>query len=314
MSAGSKIQDTKQEYQYSMPYVTPSGHEFSFYDTPENERLVIRHASGSHIEFKADGSVFIKSVKDVHTHTSVLSGGSKTAKSADNTTSRHDTDYTMDVGGRLRIKCAELDFEIGGTGRIIAGTDLITSCNNVVTKATESVSLEGQKSIYVDTKEMRERVVSRQSEVGTVEEGEAGGLNVMKVHGNTVIQNEDPTGGITIASAGYLNLVAGQERVDLVGKYTTRPSKEAVSTFTTKVYASDGELDVSGAPGDIYLESEAGAYYRYATKEGGSTTSGADGFKQDVMNGNRNRTVAAGDENVMISGDQTIKASMIYLN
>ena len=322
MSAGSKVSDTKQEYQYAIPYVTPAGHEFTFYDTPENERLVVKHASGSHIEFKADGSVFIKAVKDVHTHSSVLSAQAETTKGADATTNRIDTDYTMDVGGRLRIKCAELDFEIGSTGRIIAGTDLIVSANNTISKSTESLSLEGQKSIYVDTKEMRERVVARQSEVGTTGEGEEGGVNVMRVHGNTIIENVDEDGGITIASKGYLNLVAGAERVDLVGKYTTRPSQEAEATFTTKVFESEGSMDVSSKPGDVYFESAAGAYYNYAKSVGGSTTSGSDGFKVEVSTGNetqavksgdRTRTVS-GDEQVDITGDYTRNANMIYLN
>ena len=177
--------------------------------------------------------------------------------------------------------------------------------------------MEAEKSMYVDAKELKERVVSRSNEVGTKEgddgSDEAGGINVMKVYGNTIIQNDDPTGGITIASAGYLNLVAGQERVDLVGKFTEEPSKEAISTFTTKVFATSGELDVSGVPGDVYFESEAGAYYAYGKGTAGSTTSGSDGFKQDVKNGNRVRTVA-GLENINITGTQTVKAAMIYLN
>ena len=45
---GSKINDTEQEYQFSMPYVTPSGYEFSFYDTPENQRLVVKRQWFSH--------------------------------------------------------------------------------------------------------------------------------------------------------------------------------------------------------------------------------------------------------------------------
>ena len=322
MSAGSKVSDTKQEYQYAIPYVTPSGHEFTFYDTPENERLVVKHASGSHIEFKADGSVFIKAVKDVHTHSSVLSAQAETTKGADATTNRVDTDYTWDVGGRLRIKCAELDFEIGSTGRIIAGTDLIVSANNTISKSTESLSLEGQKSIYVDTKELRERVVARQSEIGTTAEDGLGGVNIMHVHGNTIIQNDDEAGGITIASKGYLNLVAGKERVDLIGNWNRKPSEEAISTFTTKVFESDGELDVSTKPGDVYFESAAGAYYNYAKSVGGSTTSGSDGFKVEVSTGNetqavksgdRTRTVS-GDEQVDITGDYTRNANMIYLN
>ena len=317
MTTGTKVQDEAQEYQYTLPWVTPAGHEFTFYDTPDNERLLIKHASGSHIEFKSDGAIFIKSVKDVHTHTSVLSDQNGKAEGGDRTTNRSDRDYTWEVGGRLKIKCSELDFEIGSTGRIIAGTDLVTEANNIITKGTESISMEAEKSMYIDAKEMKERVVSRSNEVGTKEgdsgDEEAGGVNIMKVYGNTVIQNDDPNGGITIASQGYLNLVCGAERIDLVGKFTETPSDEAESTFTTKVFASEGSMDVSSKPGDIYLESEAGAYYAYGKGTTGSSTSASDGFKQDVLNGNRVRTVA-GLENVNITGTQTIKAAIIYLN
>ena len=134
MSAGSKVTDTNQEYQYSQPFVTPSGHEFSFYDTPENERLVIKHTSGSHIEFKSDGSVFIKAAKDLHTHSSVNSAGGESRKESDKTTQRIDTDHAIEVAGKLTIKCSELDFEIGSRAAIKAGTDLITSSNNMINK------------------------------------------------------------------------------------------------------------------------------------------------------------------------------------
>ena len=71
MSAGSKIEDDKQEYSLSMmgpSYISPSGHELAFYETEENERLVVKHATGSSIEFASDGSVFIKSIKYLHLH------------------------------------------------------------------------------------------------------------------------------------------------------------------------------------------------------------------------------------------------------
>jgi len=71
--AGSQIEDEKQEYQFSVPWITPSGHELSFYDTPGNQRLVLKHTSGSHIEFKTDGSVFLKAIKDLHVNASVAS-------------------------------------------------------------------------------------------------------------------------------------------------------------------------------------------------------------------------------------------------
>jgi hypothetical protein len=255
MPAGSKTSDDQQEYQFSHPFVTPAGHEFSFYDTPGNERLVIRHTSGSHIEFKADGSIFIKAVKDIHTHSGVLSSDSNAEKGSDTNTLRTNNDYAMEIGGKLTIKCSELDLEISGTGRVISGTDLIVSANNLIQKSTESISLEGTKSIYVDTKEIRERVVSRVSEVGTMEDGKNGGVNVLNVSGNTVIKNDDVNGGISIMSAGYLNLVCGQERVDITGRYTENPSAEARATFTNKVYTpiKRNLLDVSTRPGDYYF-------------------------------------------------------------
>ena len=347
MPAGSKISDDKQEYQYSLPFVTPSGHELTFYDTPDNQRLRIKHSSGSHVEFKADGSVFIKAVTDIHTHGSVVSTAGGETTSSDAGTTRQDADQTWEIGGKLTIKCASLDFEIGSTGRIKAGTDLIMSSNNMINKATESISLEGSKSVYIDTKEMTERIVSRKSETGTKEEGAPGGVNVMNVHGNTIIQNDDVNGGITISSKGYLNLVCGQERVDLVGQWTDRPSTEAIGTFTTKVKIPEepGTLSVSRPGGDVYFESEASAHYNFASTSVDPkyvpygyqvlVTNGDANF--DVQKGNylgrvslnstdtigqnrledvgltRTRTVG-GAESVEIQGIQTVKAAKIFLN
>ncbi len=331
--AGAKITDDKQEYQYTLPWVTPSGHEFTFYDTPSNQRLLIRHTSGSHIEFKADGSVFVKAITDVHTHSSVMSTQGQSDKTSDTTTWRSNTDYTFDVGGRLRIRCAELDFEIGTTGRIIAATDLVMSGNNVVTKATESISLEGTKSVYLDTKEFRERVVNKRSEVGTMEdEGAQGGLNVMNVYGNAVIQNDDPNGGITISSKGYLNLVCGQERVDITGMWTDSPSSEAIGTWTQKVFTpkeDTGPLNVSTPGGDYYFESQASSYYKYASKsvdpkytpDGLRVDTKMGDYKFAVTQGNSVESVAltrrravGGNETIAIGGTQTVTASKIYLN
>ena len=324
MSAGSKIKDDKQEYQYAIPWVTPSGHEFTFYDTPENERLIVKHASGSRIEFKADGSVFITAVKDIHTHASILSSQNENAQAADSTTIRYDTDLNLVVQGRLSIKAKSLDLECGETIKTYAGTDFTIQGNNVIEKATESISLEGTKAVHVDTKAFTERSVTHTVEEGTKENGGTGGLNVQKVHGNTLIQNDDVNGGITIASRGYLNFVCGKERVDLVGRYTETPASEAVSTFTQKVARPQpaGNQDASTMPGDYYMETEAGAAYNYATQTGGSSTSQTDGLQQvvtmgdmtqEVTAGNRERTVGL-EENVTITGKQTIRASQIFLN
>ena len=109
----------------------------------------------------------------------------------------------------------------------------------------------------------------------------------MKVYGNTVIQNDDETGGITIASKGYLNLVCGKERVDLTGKFTEEPSEEALGTFTNLVYEPEqaGDLDVSKKPGDYIMKTDAGAYYKHGEKTKGSSEDEERGLFQEVTKG-----------------------------
>jgi len=290
-----QIKDSEQEYQYSGGFTTPSGHEFHYYDTPKNERFVIKHASGSHIEFKSDGSVIIKSLKDLHMHSSIVSDATESKNGgADTTTQKIDTNYTLDVTGTLNIKCKRLNVEVGETGRVYCGTDLITNSNNMINKATETIALESAKSVYIDTDEMKQRSVTNRQEMGTKEEkGQKGGINVLNVHGNTIINNDDENGGITIASKGYLNLVAGAERVDITGKYTKRPSQEGKATYTHIIKSSSGSMDVSSNPGDGFV--------KYDTD-----------YKEEV-GGLRDRKVAL-TEDVVIGGIQRIQALEIYLN
>ena len=335
--AGSQTADEKQEYQFSVPWITPSGHELSFYDTPENQRLVIRHTSGSRIEFKTDGSVFIKSISDLHLHASCSQeqqpgpGGAQGASGSDESTMRFDADLNLEVAGTLRIVAKNMEVDVGQSTKIISGTDMIMTANNIQEKANENISIEATKSVYVDTKEYRERSVSHRTEEGTMEDGEGGGINYMNVKGNYIINNTDENGGITLMSKGYLNLVCGKERVDLVGKYTDKPSAEGIGTFTQKVAASTGTLDKSTVPGDYYFESEAGATQIYSKTTAGSSTNQTDGLNvtvqkgdetQSVTIGNQNLEVAAGNrerkvglnETVNITGIQKVTASKIFLN
>jgi len=324
MSAGSKIEDDKQEYQYTIPWVTPAGHEFTFYDTPENERLIVKHSSGSRIEFKADGSIFLISVKDIHQHSSILSSQSGEAQGADASGLRYDTDLNLVVQGRLSIKATSLDIECGEYINSYAGTDYRIQGNNIIEKATEAITLEGTKAIHVDTKKYSERSVRHIVEEGTKEDGAPGGQNIMNCHGNTVIRNDDPNGSITISSAGYLNLVCGKERVDIIGLDNPAPEADAISTFTTKVRPPTprGIEDRSTRPGDIYVESAAGAAYLHGMMFPGNSVTQTDGLSQTVLMGNMTQTVALGnrtrlvglEENVLIAGKQTIRAAQIFLN
>ena len=318
----------KQDYAYAFPFITPSGHEFSFYDTPENQRVVLKHTSGSALEFKADGSVVLVTVKDFHVHHSVLSNQTTTpGEGGDQCLALYDTDFDLEVGGKLNIKCAELNIEVGSAAKCVAGTDFVVSGDRVNLKAMESVSLEATKSIYVDAKEYKERVQTHTVNMGSHEDtGTNGGLGVMNVSGDFVIRNNDPNGGITIASAGYTNIVTGAERCDITGRYLPAPGAieaEQVATWTQKVYTPTAAsvLNLSRPGGDYWFQSAMTSSYTYAMT-GVTPTAGGSGLMTNVMMGNElhnvllgNRTRMVGlNESVIVAGVQTVRASKIFLN
>ena len=351
MSGGSQIKDGKQEYQYSFPFVTPSGHEFNFYDTPDSERLMLKHSSGSHIEFMADGSVQIRAMTDIHQIQGIVSSGtSGSDEGSDASIQRVDTDYTIEVGGKLNIRCSELNIESGSRGGIFCATDFEMKANNIIERANEAVDIEATKSIHLDSKEMKTSVITNRTSCGTEEtkkgwgkpvgqgtaasQGKDTGTNIQHVKGHYLIKNDDPTGGITIAAAGYLNLICGHERLDLVGKYLPMGyTAEQKATWTQSVYAPmpPGMQDISKPGGDYYFQSQSSAVYKYAFGGATSPLAGGNGFKVDVvlgntyestlvgnkteivLAGNREREVT-GNEKVIIGGVQKITATMIFLN
>lgn len=327
---GAKIDDSKQEYQFSYPFVTPSGHEFSFYDTPDNQRLVIRHTSGSALEFKADGTVFLKSVKDIHINSSVVNKETG-EENSEMTSILVDNDLTLDVKGKFKLKAEQIDIESGSTFSQVAATDLKLTANNIIEKATEQISIEGTKSIYMDTKEIRERVVARQTEAGSQDIG--GGSNVMNVSGNCIIRNNDPNGGITLQSAGYLNLVCGAERVDVtgdpilaaqgvgvaaaIGNTSYIPSLNGRATYTHIVRPNPG-YSPRGIPGSAYFEVGPGGYTEnivgptIRNQIGPSSHNYFGPFDERYMISKVKSVTAF--ETALIGGVYTVQAKIIYLN
>ena len=327
----SKVEDTNQEYQYSYPFVTPSGHEFSFYDTPENQRLVVRHTSGSHIEFKADGSVFLKAVKDLHINSSVVNKETG-EENSEQTTIVVDNDLTVDVRGEFKLKAAKIDIESGSTLSALASTDMKLTGNNIIEKADEQIAIEGTKSIYMDSKEIREKVVSRSSDAGSQELG-GGGQSITNVSGNAIIRNNDPNGGITIQSAGYLNFVCGAERVDVTGDPTLAaqgagvvaamgnvsyiPSLNGRATYTHIVRPFPG-TQPRGVPGSAYFEVGPGGYMENLAgpiirNQLGPSTHTYIGPFMETYKGTKVKSVT-GPETAIIGGIYHVKALKIFLN
>lgn len=54
----------KAEYPYNRAIVTRAGHIIEIDDTPDNDRLHVRHSSGTYVEINKDGRMIIKTVDD----------------------------------------------------------------------------------------------------------------------------------------------------------------------------------------------------------------------------------------------------------
>ena len=250
----------EQQYQYSNPMVFPDGSEISVYSSPNNRRMLIKHSSGSHIEFKNDGTLVVKAVKDLHLNSSVNSSTMGDGnEDASITNIKCESDLNLDVAGTLSISCKKLDLVPKESGRVKTSGDFIVDGNNVITKAKEQISLEATKSTYISTGELREKVVTRTSEIGTMEEGgPTGGQAKQSVMGHFVLENLDPKGGITIKSSGYMNIVSAAERIDLTGHPAAvapvfDPTPFGLATYTHIVGPNPGPTP-KGVPGSAYFQ------------------------------------------------------------
>jgi len=255
--------DQKPQYPLSQPWVFPDGSQISVYSDPEASMMLIQHSSGSAITFCPDGSVIIKAVGEIHTHANA--GKGVVGPNDVGMTERTNGDRVIEVQGKLRIKCSQLDIECSSTGRVTAGTDLLLQANNHIIKATEAVAIEPRKTFHLDTKEVRQRFVSIRTENGTAEDfsgaGTGGARNTLNVSGHYIIRNDDPNGSISFYSKGGMNLICGGERVDTIGNYTDSPSTLARATYTQIVNKpkNAGTATLIGK-GDIYTETDSDFY------------------------------------------------------
>ena len=158
-----KIRDDGQEYQYVTPIMqSPGGHEIMMYDTPENKKIIIRHASGSGIEFTDDGSIIFIAKGSIQIR------GSRDEE-AERTVLKVDKSFSVEVAEDLQVKASTLQLESQKSGGMYSAGDLTIKGNNVLNKGKENISIESAKSLYVDAQEIRERTVARQSEIGSQE-------------------------------------------------------------------------------------------------------------------------------------------------
>ncbi len=327
MPAKIKDDEGKQLYSRSFPEVFPDGSEISVYSSEDNSRVLIKHKSGSHIEFKNDGSVFIKANKDLLVHCGVESEtlGNGSNENASISSIHCDSDLLLNVAGELKVDCKRFDLYAKESAYANTSGDLNLNANNTILRAKEQIAVEPTKSMYVSTGELRENITTRTTEAGTVPSTATpglGGHNSTRVMGHHVIENMDPKGGITIKSAGYLNIVTAAERIDITGDpaavaplYDPTPFGKATYTHIVKPYPGPTPM---GIPGSAYFQVGPGGYTQnivgpVVRNQTGVSLHNFIGPYTETYTSTKKKMVA-GAETAEILGVYKVTAAKIYLN
>jgi hypothetical protein len=113
------------KYPYNRAIVTRAGHIVEIDDTPDNERLHIRHSKGSYVEINKDGRMIIKSVDDSFE----IVG----------------KDKNIHIEGNANIKVK------GNMNSIVDGKTTITGKNDIVLASEGRVNINGVLGVNISS-------------------------------------------------------------------------------------------------------------------------------------------------------------------
>jgi hypothetical protein len=317
----AKIKDDagKQLYSRSFPEVFPDGSEFSVYSSPENSRVVLKHSSGSHIEFKNDGSVVVKAVNQL-----LIDCGTTTDEPC---VLKCNTNLLFDVAGNFTVRSNRFDLKAPeGIYTDSSGGDTKVQANNLVLGSLSNMSVQPAKSLYISTGEMRENVTTKTTEAGSAPNGinpALGGSIVSRAFGHHTIENVDPKGGLTLKSTGYTNILTAAERIDITGEplIASVPAFEPTiygrATYTHIVSAYPGPTP-KGVPGSSYFQCGPGGLTEVITgpvvrTNNGPTNHTFVGPFNEVYSASKIKNVA-GFETSTVVGVFRLAAGLIFLN
>jgi hypothetical protein len=117
-------------YPYNNAIETESGHAFELDDTPEYERINLMHRTGSHIEFRPEGSVQQK----------IMNNSTKTVGK----------DEVVHIKGNQLIYIdGDLTYKVGGSVTFLVEKDFAVSAKNISLSAKSNFSASAQLSASV---------------------------------------------------------------------------------------------------------------------------------------------------------------------
>lgn len=145
------------EYPYNQVRRTIAGHVTEFDDTPGRERILIKHKSGTGLEFQPDGTILMYSSKNT---VRVTAGDEKVIIEGDGDVTYHgnlklrvDGNFDLDVGGDFNVTVAgdKLEDTKGGIRQDVNGNVQTLINGNVTTQITKNESrvIWGDQDYYI---------------------------------------------------------------------------------------------------------------------------------------------------------------------
>lgn len=145
------------EYPYNQVRRTIAGHVTEFDDTPGRERILIKHKSGTGLEFQPDGTILMYSSKNT---VRVTAGDEKVIIEGDGDVTYHgnlklrvDGNFDLDVGGDFNVTVAgdKLEDTKGGIRQDVNGNVQTLINGNVSTQITKNESrvIWGDQDYYI---------------------------------------------------------------------------------------------------------------------------------------------------------------------
>lgn len=251
------------EYPYNQVRRTIAGHVTEFDDTPGRERILIKHKSGTGLEFQPDGTILMYSSKNT---VRVTAGDEKVIIEGDGDVTYHgnlklrvDGNFDLDVGGDFNVTVAgdKLEDTKGGIRQDVNGNVQTLINGNVSTQITKNESrvIWGDQDYYIrgNKTNLVQGVIENMSK------------DVMRMTSETQINASSPDINIAatnLSAFGATGTIGG----DQIVYYGTTAHIDRVNS--TSMHAPTFHGDLTGRA-DEAIASDTAIYASYGGGPGG---------------------------------------------
>jgi hypothetical protein len=256
------------EYPYNQVRKTLAGHVTEFDDTPGRERILIKHRTGTGVEFQPDGTILMYSTKNT---VRITAGDEKVIIEGDGDITYHgnlklrvDGNFDLDVGGDINVTAGgdKVDDIKGGYRQDINGNVQSLINGNVSTQITKNEMhfVHGNVDNYI------------KGDNSTVVQGEmeqvSKGLLRQTSEEEAILSAPSINIGASSLFVGGDSGTIGGENMVYYGHTSHIPRMNSTSIHATAMYANTFTGDLTGMA-DTAIASDTAVYASYGGGPGG---------------------------------------------